>query len=108
MNFTQSHQSQLIYLRKWLGSSLTLNALKMVPIEEFYKEYRRGLIQRTGSLGVKPKTFSKELRLHFEKDIENQRVRFSYYGQPFIEGVTLKQEVVNFQQKEVNLKQESL
>lgn len=86
---TQSFQAQLSTLKQWIASSFTLDAHLVKPVKELYDRYLLDIRHQTGTLGVKPKTFSKELRMYFAKDVSLQKVRFYYKDKPLIEGVDL-------------------
>lgn len=90
MKTSTQYQLQLEYLNNWLKNSLVLDAYVKHSIEFLYKQYLEDIRHRTATLGVKPKIFSKELRLFFEKEINVQKVRLGYKREPIVEGIDLK------------------
>lgn len=90
MNIVKSQNSQVASLVKWFDCSLTLDAFVTLPTEQLYNRYLKDLRDNTGSLGVKPKSFSKELKIYLTKEIKAHKVRFCYKGQPLVEGVSLR------------------
>lgn len=74
-------------MQEWLSSTLKLDAFETHYIGELYERYLVNTRNKTGALGVKRKTFSKELRIFFYKDILSQKVRFDYKGGPIVQGI---------------------
>ena len=46
-------------------------------------------MKRTGTLGVRPKTFSKELKFYFEQEVASRKVRFFYKNCPLVNKIEL-------------------
>lgn len=84
------HELNVEELKTWFDKNLCLNAYSDLPIETLFLKYTANSLEM-GSLPVRPKIFSKELRLHFLKEIEKTRVRLYYSNKPMVNGLDLKE-----------------